>query len=158
MAWWKKNENNKGLRPIMTARDEASINKGVKGGFWPLVKKVERSPEIRSNFMVVQNKKTGEIEVVGDQRMGFDTENYDMVIEWTYYYPHCFASPFAAYLIPPDIEIGERVYIEDLIEDIVGARWNQGNNYRLEGCEAIWNGKDLEIQYDPDTNLVEFEG
>ena len=47
---------------------------------------------------------------------------------------------------------------EDLIEVYIGASWNQGDTYRLENCEAIWNGTDLEIQYDPRTNRSDFMG
>jgi len=64
----------------------------------------------------------------------------------------------AAYLIPKDIQIGERVFIEDLIEDYVGASWNQGDTFRLESCDAIWNGKDLEIQYNPQIDFSKFVG
>jgi hypothetical protein len=32
-----------------------------------------------------------------------------------------------------------------LIEDYFGESWNQGDAERLESCEAIWNGTDLEI-------------
>ena len=72
-----------------------------------------------------------------------------MVLDFTFYYPYSFPSPFAAYLIPRDIKIGEKVFLEDLIEDYIGASWNQGDTYRLESCEAVWNGKDFDIQYDP---------
>lgn len=65
---------------------------------------------------------------------------------------------FAAYLISKDIKIGERVFIEDLIEDYIGASWSQGDTYRLDSCEAIWNGTDLEIQYDPRSNRADFIG
>lgn len=161
MAFWNKNENPKGLRVIKTARDKDSINKAAKGGLKPLLKKIKPSEDIRSKYCVVQNKKTGEIEVVGDFRGGFyftGNSDYEIVIDWTFYYPHSFKSPFAAYLIPNDIKIGERVFIEDLIEDYIGASWNQGDTYRLESCEAIWNGTNLEIQYDPSANRSDFVG
>lgn len=32
------------------------------------------------------------------------------------------------------------------------------DTYRLESCEAIWNGTDLEIQYDPIANRSDFIG
>ena len=160
MALFKKINNEKGLRIIKTARDKNGINEAARNGYRPLVKKVEPSDEIRTKFAVVQNKISGEIEVLGDYRREIDEHNeYETaVIGWTYYYPYSFKAPFAAYLIPKDIQVGERVFIEDLIEDYVGAHWNQGDTYRLESCEAIWNGKDLEIQYDPDVNRSEFIG
>ena len=161
MAFWNRNKNAQELRVIKTARDLNSINRGAKNGLKPLIKKVIPSPEIRSKYSVVQSKKTGEIEIVGDFRGGFhsdDNGEFETVIDWTFYYPHNFNLPFAAYLIPKDIKAGERVFIEDLIEDYIGARWNQGDTYRLESCEAIWNGKDLEIQYEPGTHRSDFVG
>ena len=151
------NENTDNLRVIKTARDLESINEAALNGYRPLVKKVVPSNEIRSKYSVLQHKKTGAIEVIGDARskiyMDFwhkRTTDYELVIDWTFRYPYQFKSPYAAYLIPNDIIPGERFFVEDLIEDYVGLKWNQGNVYRLKGCAAIWNGTDLEIQYDPD--------
>lgn len=159
MAFWDKKNNSSGLRVIKTARDKDSINRAAKKGLRPLIRKVEPSAEIRSKYSVIQNKITGEIEIIGDYRIESDyNKKFETVIEWTYYYPHTFKSPFAAYLIPKDIKISERVFIEDLIEDFVGASWNQGDTYRLESCEAIWNGSELEIQYDPSTHRSDFIG
>lgn len=156
MASSNKDENQPDLRVIKTARDESSINDAIKAGFKALIKKVEPSPLIKTKFSVVQNKKTGTIRVYGDYRGNYlleniheDEKDFETVIDWTEYYPYSFKSPFAAYLIPKDIQVGERVFVEDLIEDFVGKAWNQGDRFRLNSCEAIWNGTDLEIQYDP---------
>ena len=53
---------------------------------------------------------------------------------------------------------GERVWVKDLIEDFIGATWNQGNVYRLEAAEAVWNGEELEIQYDHDSDIASYIG
>jgi hypothetical protein len=161
MAFLDRNKNSNELRVIETARDAESINNAAKSGLKPLIKKVEPSDKIRSKYSVVQNKITGEITIVMDYRYGFrfdDNVEFVTVVDWTFYYPHNFKSPFAAYLIPKDIVIGERVYVKDLIEDYIGASWNQGDTYRLESCEAIWNGTDLEIQYDPRANRSDLIG
>jgi hypothetical protein len=139
-------ENVDNLRVIKTARTEASINTAAEKGFMPLIKVVNASEDIKSKFAVLQNKTTGKIEVSGDYRFAHK-EGYEMVIDFTWYYPHKFESPFAAYLIPKDIMIGEKVFIEDLIEDLVGMCWNQGNVFRLDSANAIWNGKDFDIEY-----------
>jgi len=161
MPIWKKNSNPKELRIIKTGRDRDIINNAARNGFKPLIKKVRPSDEIRSKYSVIQNKKTGEIKIIGDLRFSYltdDSGDYVTVIDWTYYYPHSFKSPFAAYLIPKDIIVGEMVFVEDLIEDYIGASWNQGDTYRLESCEAIWNGKNLEILYDQNVNRTDFIG
>jgi hypothetical protein len=161
MAFRNRNKNSGGLRIIKTARDKDSINEAARNGYKPLIKKVEPSNKIRSKYSVIQSRKTGAIEIIGDYRYNFNSgENreFETIIDWTFYYPHSFKSPFAAYLIPKDILVGERVFIEDLIEDYIGGSWNQGDTYRLKGCEAIWNGSDLELQYDPTSNRTDFVG
>ena len=150
--------NPNGLRVIRTGRTEDAINEAARAGLWPLVKRVQPSPEIRSKFAVVQDVVTGEIDVLGDFRMGPDPQKSKMVIGFTFYYPHHFECPYAAYLLPADLAIGEKVFLEDLIEDRVGGRWNQGDTFRLESAEATWNGSDFEIDYDPDTSPERFIG
>ena len=143
-------KNTEGLRVIRTAREEASINEAARQGLFPLMKPVEPSPKIRSKYAVIQNKTTGEIEVSGDYRWQGKQGIEKVVIDFRYYYPYSFPSPFAAYLIPPDLQVGERVFLEDLIEDVVGGRWNQGDAYRLEACVAVWNGADFDLEFEPD--------
>lgn len=152
------NKNIENLTVIKTARDFDSINEAARNGFWPIIKKVQPSPLIKKKFGLVQCKETGQISISSDYRMGLNREGYQKVIDWTFYYPYNFKSPYAAYLIPDHLKIGERVFIEDLIEDIVGATWNQGDVYRLESCVAIWDGENLCIQYDPNEHCASFIG
>jgi hypothetical protein len=157
-------ENNKNLRVIETARTEKAINEAIKNGFQALIKPVVPSPDIKSKYAIIRDKATGLIEVIHDYRTkGYDTithehSTHDVVVPFTYYYPHHFKSPFAAYLIPPDIQVGEVVLISDLIEDVVSDRWNQGDTFRLESCEAIWNGKHLNIKYNIPDKKITFVG
>ena len=62
----------------------------------------------------------------------------------TTYYPHLQAHPYAAYLIPDDLEQGEKVFIEDIIEDIFAGSHN-GSAYRLNNAEAVWDGEKFNI-------------
>ena len=138
---------------IKTARCEDSINEAALAGYKLIIKKVEPSSQIRSKYSVVQHIETGQIIVLGDFRVRLDYDddpNFKTIIDWTFYYTYNFESPFAAYLIPPDLKKGERVFVEDLIEDIVESIWNQGDAYRLDCCEAIWNGNELLIQNEPE--------
>jgi len=151
-------ENRNDLRVIKTARKVDEINMYARDGYLPLIKKVVPGDNIRSKYRVSQNRATGVICVDGDFRSSPGAGEWDIVIDFTDYYPHRFESPFAAYIIPKDITKGERVFVEDLIEDFVGATWNQGDVYRLESCDAIWTGVDLEIQYDPDVCRSDFVG
>lgn len=136
--------NPNSLRIIKTARTKEAINKSAKEGYWPLVKPVIPSPDIKRKFAVLQNSETGEIEVIYDYRA--TKPDMDKVVDFTFYYPHHFESPYAAYLIPADLKVGEAVWIEDLIEDVVSGSWNQGDVYRLTNCDAVWDGVKFEIR------------
>jgi hypothetical protein len=135
------------LRVIKTARTEKAINKAALAGFRPLLKRLKPSKAIRSSLSVWQNEMTGEIDVIYDPRYGVPSEGWKQVLDWTRFYPHAFPEPFAAYLIPLDIQVGERVFVKDLIEDFIGMSMGRGYNFRLESCEAVWDGSDLKIQY-----------
>ena len=153
-----KGDNPAGLRVIRTARTKADINNAAKAGYWPLMKPVQASTEIRSKFAVMQDTITGEIDVLGDYRSAAESPTAKLVIGFTFYYPHHFASPYAAYLVPADLVAGEKVFLEDLIEDLVGGTWNQGDTFRLASAEATWNGKDFVIDDDARSTPAEFVG
>ncbi|MDT3403733.1 hypothetical protein [Mucilaginibacter terrae] len=142
------------LRIIKTARSQKAINEAAEQGFRPLVKPVIPSPEIRSKYAVLQDRKTGKIEVVSDYRMAGAYDNMKNVIDFTFYYPYRFESPFAAYLVPPDLQVGELVVLEDLIEDVISGEWNQGDIFRLKSCQAIWNGNEFILQHDPNLRTM----
>lgn len=140
------------LRVINTARTTEEINDAAKKGFYPLIKPVVPSPDIHNMVAVFQNKQTGEIQLSRDVRWSLDGGDYERVLDYHHYYPYSFPEPFAAYLVPLDIAEGERVWLSDVIEDIVSVFGNQGWHPRLEACEAIWANGDFTIQFDPDTD------
>jgi len=153
----KDQQKNK-LRIIKTARDVSSINEGAKNGFYPLIVKLKESKLLRQRYGVFQNRKTKEIEVSPrrsgyrqyDEYYSYNNAEWELVIPFTDHYPYYFRYeyPFAAYLIPKDLSIGEMVLIEDLIEDYrAGIFWEK--SMRLGSCEAIWDGHNLIVQYDP---------
>lgn len=143
-------KNEEGLRVIKTARTLEAINKSLEEGFWPLVKPVNTSPPYGGNcFAVYQSTKTGEVWELRDSIELFDllSNEAEEVIPWQKYYLPRFKLPYAAYLVPKDLATGTRVWLEDLIEDFAGSRRFQLD--RLDSAAAIWNGKDFEVDYDP---------
>jgi hypothetical protein len=137
-------------RIIRTARTLETINEAARNGFRPLVKPVRPNKDIHRMVAVFQSPETGEIELSGDAR-GYWRGNMPgvMVMDYTFYYPYHFPSPFAAYLLPSDLAVGEEVWLEDLIEDLVAVWGNQGYHPRLEAAPALWTGEDFEILFDP---------
>jgi len=142
------------LRTIKTARTVSAMNQGVKEGFFPLITEVGDLTLFKSKCLFSQNKKTGEVsEVTSDFRFSKhflleeDEEN-----DCKFYniekpvYKYNYELPFAAYLLPKDLKKGEKVYLEDLIEDYIDAVWNQGEARRKMSSEAIWTGDRFEIE------------
>lgn len=142
-------ENPNSLRVIKTARRKKAINLAARDGFRPLVKPVIPSRQIRSMMAIYQHQETGEIQLWYDLRYS-PSDEWVLAVPHFHYYPYRFAYPFAAYLVPPDLGIGERVWLEDVIEDIVAAWGNQGCRPRLKHCEATWDGKEFIIHFDPE--------
>ncbi len=132
-----------------------SINAAAKNGFRPLIKPVTPSEEIHTMVAVFQNSETGIIQLSHDYRSHPDGVQ---VLGFTHYYPYHFPNPFAAYLIPSDLAIGEFVWLEDLIEDLVAVWGNQGHHPRLPAGVAIWNGTDFEILFDPERDATHWIG
>ena len=149
-------DNESKYRLVRTARTLEEINQGAKDGYIPLVKKVEPSKKIKSKYCIYQNVLSDEIVEVNDFRSVHQFESnleWRMVIDWTSYYPYRYELPYSAYLVPSDIEVGEKVVLQDVIEDLVGMRFNQGDVYRLESCKATWNGTDFVLDYDPKKDI-----
>lgn len=141
-------------RVIKTARTKDDINAAARSGFRPLVLEVKRNEQISSWVAVYQDAETGEITTTGDRR--WSPPGTPVVT--VRYYPHHFASPYAAYLLPADLRAGEEVWLEDVIEDVVGVWGNQGHTYRLEAAAARWNGTAFEILFDPHSDAERWIG
>ena len=141
------------LRVIHTARTEKAINKAAREGFRPLVKPVIPGEQIQALVAVFQHKQTGEIYLSGDMR-NYPDNQHEMVVPFRTYYPYKFPSSYAAYLIPADLVTGDRIWLDDLIEDIVAVWGNQGYQPRLKHAEATWTGKDFTIHFDPEADAL----
>ncbi len=133
------------LRTIKTLRTKKEIDDAIKAGQKVLKQKVEPSKEIRVTDLHIKDKQTGKISIepYSYHAIPHDYGRYKILKEKTYY-PYDFPSKEAAYLLPNGLEAGERVILEDLIEDIVGESHAWGT-YRLDSAEAVWNGEKFEI-------------
>ena len=145
---------NQNLRTIKTARSVAAINQGVKEGFFPLITEVGDLSLFKSKCLFSQNKITGEVSnVTSDFRSSGhflleddEEDGYKFFNIKKPKYKYVYELPFAAYLLPKDLKKGEKVFLEDLIEDYIDAVWNQGGATRLMYGEAIWTGEKFEIE------------
>lgn len=135
----------RGRRVIATARTLRAMNEAEELGFTLLVRAVVPNPALGGDRYLIRASGTGQlaIEALGRGNM----EVIDTCLASTRVYPYSFPEPFAAYLIPPDLRIGEEVWLEDVIEDVVASTW-WCESHRLKACSAIWNGVEFQLQYD----------
>jgi len=150
------------LRVIKTARSIDEINEAVESGFFPVVKQLKPLDKLFRTVGVFRNKKTNKVEETHayagfrqyTEKFSYEDESeWELVVPFHQYYPYKFDNPYAAYLVPSDIIIGEKVVLKDLIEDYYGGSfWD--HSIRLDSLKAIWTGDDFSIQYDPKTDGV----
>jgi len=60
-------------------------------------------------------------------------------------YRYHFSNPWAAYLMPADIKVGEQVFVWDVIQDRVHTHQNHGGSLRQGQAIATWKGDELDI-------------
>jgi hypothetical protein len=140
-----------------------------KNDFFVLFKNVGTPPPFGEHkFVVMQQNETKEIWWSGDYRTSLfdkaledEAENLDAYREenWTivknWFFTQCDQPfPLAAYAIPKDLNLGDRVFLLDVIEDVPYVFWNQGNAQKILSTSATWNGKDLEIDQPEPPRIV----
>ena len=154
--------NSQGHRVIQTERDIAKINEHAKNGFLPVCVRITPDVKCCPLYCLLQHKITNEYVVIKDNEpfpsMPNFNETYKTVIEWTTYYPIKYKIPFAAYLAPPDLAIGEQVLLEDVIEDYLGVDRETGVTQRVRSCRARWNGREFLIDYQPEAFGAQYIG
>ena len=140
-------ELSENLRVIRTIRGARAIKAAKEMGLKLIELRAEVSDQFKVKYKKMKDKLTGKIVTLGDFREDhyFRKSRYKTLVDWTSKNPSNFFSPFAAYIIPKDLESGERVLINDVITNHVSGSWNQGDVYRLSKSEATWNGRGFVI-------------
>jgi len=140
-------ELSENLRVIKTIRGARAIKVAKEMGLKLIELRAEVSDQFKVKYKKMKDKLTGKIVTLGDFREDhyFRKSRYKTLVDWTSKNPSKFFSPFAAYIIPKDLESGERVLINDVITNHVSGSWNQGDVYRLSKSEATWNGRGFVI-------------
>ncbi len=142
-----------GERIVKTARILATIREGISRGFRPFF--VINTPMglIHQRLAIIYNKETRMLMTSGDLR-DISVMSQDQIDERFGKGSGIYLdgdimrdpSPIAAYLLHETIKIGEKVYLEDLIEDRIEMEWNQGNTYRAKSGYAIWRGENIGME------------
>lgn len=138
-----------GCPRIRTIRDFARIQELSEAGARILIKPVTVSPLIKLKAQVWKNKRTGSLQINDDYRWKPNQADCDweLIVPWFTYRPNPPTGIIAAYIIPLKLQPSDRVYIDDIIEDIPQSINDaQGEVGRLDSAFAIWSGQDLIIE------------
>ena len=145
--------NTENLRIVETVDSEHDLNKAIENGHVTLFRKIERNPKLYSRCLLLRNYRSGLYEEVPSRsfytrhagKQEFPESEWECMHRYDHYHRERRADKaWAAYVLPLLPVIGERFYIEDIIEDI----FVQGFCYKPISAydgEAVWNGKDLEL-------------
>ncbi len=137
------------LRIIKTLRTKEDIEDAESAGSSLLKQKIKPSKEIQVTDVYIENTDTGEVRIMPYSYTAiiYGTHENTKIIKEVTHYPYKFPSEVAAYVLPDDLKKGERVVLEDLIEDIIGAI-NSSGTYRLKDAEAVWDGEEFIVDHD----------
>jgi hypothetical protein len=139
------------LRRIRTARGAREINELASPALRPLI--VEARQSAGTQFIIWQHEATGRIAISGHERFPPEEVEQENRRNWKDA-PWLIVGqqlqeeprrcgedglPIAAYMIPQDLRLGERVWIEDIIESVVRAYGGKRPRIQEAGV-AIWEG------------------
>ena len=133
-----------GLREVKTARSLACLNQAVADGMRVLIIALEADENFVRDVNLVQYEDgtyTDDVDVRDILRKSNHQGKPITPHGFFSQYRYQFNNPWAAYILPSDIESGEQVFIWDIIEDRAGAR-----SYLRQG-QAIgtWTGDGFDI-------------
>lgn len=143
------------LPVIKTARSLESMDDAQKRGYRLLFRETGVDNVFGTTKVILyQNNATGKLWWSGDYRCtrpdpSTHNGSWRLVKDFFFIRPDR-PLPIAAYLIPPDVTAGTKVYLEDVIEDRTLVLWNQGNAQRRVSETAIWDGADFAFTEESD--------
>ena len=138
-----------GLPVVKTARNLATMVDGQVRGYRLAFRRCGQHGTIGSKYIVYQHNSTGELWWSVDYRSEIPdrgaAHEWTLVADW-FFHRADLPFPLAAYLVPQGLKRGQRVLLEDLIEQVGVEYWNQGDSHRLLSSVAVWNGDDFELE------------
>ena len=146
--------NKRQLRVVETTYDVDRLNAARQNGLQILIITVSKNPALMLRSLLLKNKDTGEIIQVSGWRVNrqyalpplvFSEKEWELVYQVNdYARVRKSEQNWGAYILPERVGIGERLYIADLIEDVMATAFWGSVWYAADGI-AEWNGTDLII-------------
>lgn len=145
--------NPKELPVVTTCYDLYTLNKAIKGGHQACIIKITDNRELRLSGLLLRNKASGEYTLVKERRMyvqhgrikEYSAEEWEAIHEVRGYARTRPAHEgWGAYILPHGVKPGDRVYVEDLLEDLVAFGFWYSVGAAVDG-EGIWDGSSITI-------------
>lgn len=137
------------FRNIATVRDLDQANSLISSGVKLLFKHVDRNRNF-NKYALLQDKRGHTIEINLERFIdSYIRDGYEIIIPWSPMDVDKNRSGWGAYVVPADIEVGELVYIPDLLENLSGQL-----SKRREGGLAYWDGEEFQIQPEEQQHYV----
>ncbi len=141
------------LSEIETTYSLQRVNQAQEQGHEILIVERKQNPELVIKKLLLRNRDTGTYEYASSRRVfaqygeiiEYPEKEWELVREVSGYGRNRdIADDWGAYIIPNDIVLGEKVYISDLIEDLVACRFWE-NVWYASDAQAIWTGERLNL-------------
>jgi hypothetical protein len=151
------------LRTVRTVYELEEVNHWVSLGHIIKIEKLKRTDGIYWKSSIFRNRKTGEYITAESRDFMFggykathvtlSEEDFEEICRIkSYTRTRRTEFDWAAYILPLNPEIGEELYIEDLIEDIEVAVQTNPTLFAVNGV-AKWSGTELELRRDLYNNI-----
>ena len=141
--------NTEDLINISTARNVDEINKAVEQGYNIVLKMTD---EIKDwifssgySYSLIKTEAGKYVEYTDPRTKRWLGEKFETIISHKKYNDTSSEIHYAAYIVPKDLKKGDRVFLEDIIEDFP-YHIHHGSS-RLKSWTAIFNGEDFDIDY-----------
>ena len=144
--------NKRQLRVVETIYDVDGLNAARQKGLQSLIVTVSKNPDLGLRSLLIQNKTTLEIKHVSGWKiyrqynlptLVYSEKEWELLLEINDYARiRTSEQNWGAYILPEKIQIDERVYIADLIEDVMANQFWGTVTYAVDGI-AVWSGTDL---------------
>ena len=143
--------NTKNLSVVKTVRNLNELTSQISKSNHIIFQRVTRNPSFETERMLLRSY--ADLTIVDVPSRSFhrrdgwheySEEEWELVYFFKSYSGNNSDEGWAAYLVPKDAEVGERFYIEEVIEDIV-AEIFWGTAIPANDGEAFWNGKGLDL-------------
>lgn len=143
------------LREIKTVTSIKEVNEANNAGDAVLIRKYTQNSQLFHKRLLLQSKQTGELVEVPSRNfimqygkaMSYPHKDWRLVFKVSSYSrtnPPC--KDWGAYIVPKETQVGESVFISNLIEDLVACEfWS--HKHAAENAIATWDGIDLIIDH-----------